>query len=175
MITVGIDLGIRKAAYAVWDHEEMLITTGAREVRPQHRAAELTVISEWVLDVVYPISKREYEIVNVFIEEPLIGNNRKYSLNVAMTYGAVLAELGWLQNEGSIAIYGVNVAHWKRGTVGVGNASKEQIKNYIHEIHSSYPALCGNDQDRIDAACIGLYGCRVSARADGLFTQGGAK
>ncbi len=168
---VGIDLGIRKAAYALWDadgrdnHSE-LIQTGMREARPQHRALELEVIAEWAHETVYEIALAGHTYV--FIEEPLLGNNRKYSLNLAMTFGAVLSELADLHNAERITIFGVNVQSWKKGTVGKGNAGKEEVRNYILGINSSYPALCGHDQDRIDAACIGLFGVRTAARADQL-------
>ncbi len=172
MRVIGIDLGIRKAAYATWDTDGRdnhceLLHTGAYEVRPQLRHDELRMVRNWTAEMVSHSIIAEPEVL-VFIEEPLIGNNRKYSMNVAMTYGAVLSELALL----SVQVFSVNVQKWKAGTVGKGNATKDEVKNYIAVVNSSYPALCGYDQDRIDAACIGLFGVRTAARADQLQAYG---
>ncbi len=171
MKVIGIDLGKRKAAYAIWE-DGALVLTGAREARPKHRALELEVIGEWMHEVVWEAALgRGLSKPYVFVEEPLVGRSVRASLEVAMTYGAVLAALADMHNERRIEIHGANVRHWKKGTIGNGNAGKDEVRNYITGINSSYPALCGHDQDRIDAACIGYYGVLTAARADDLSTM----
>ncbi len=164
---------MRKAAAALWhDREDTeLISTGAyvaREHRPKH--AQLARCAEWVADLCKEaaLAANYQEDIYVFVEEPLIGNNRKYSLGIAMTYGAVLSALDEVEDTYPLKIFGVNVSEWKKQVIGKGNAGKDDVKNYITVVNSRYAALCDGDQDQYDAACVGLYGVLVAARADSL-------
>lgn len=160
MKTMGIDLGIRKAAFSLLE-DGVLIESDAYEAAPTHRCKELHYVSHYIYDAAASMQPDF-----VFIEEPLIGNNRKYSLNVAMTYGAVLSEIAY-----TAEIIGVNVGQWKRETVGKGNATKEMVCMWLKELDSAYPDMCGHDQDRIDATAIGYYGWRVAERAGRLVSE----
>ena len=91
-----------------------------------------------------------------------MGNNRKYSLALAETKGAVLGSLSHLRPACDIRT--VNVKAWKKEVVGNGNAGKEQVSNYIVATHPAYAAVCDGDQDRIDATCVALYGLRITSR-----------
>lgn len=170
MIVIGVDLGIAKAAAAVWhdrDGERRLIWTGAIDAsnRPS-RAGQLYTCASWVGWVYDDMEKSRLpgEGCHVFIEEPLIGNNRAYSMKIAQMYGAVLSAL-WMPDS-DVGVFGVNVSTWKKQVIGTGNAGKEEVRNYITVVNSSYSDLCGHDQDRYDAAAVGLYGVLVAARAD---------
>ena len=101
----------------------------------------------------------------VWIEDTLVGNNRKYSLELTETKGAVLGRLGGIPN---LDVRMVNVATWKKQVVGDGHASKDAIRDYIHVTHGAYAPLCGDDQDLYDACCIALYGQQIRSIATGL-------
>lgn len=156
---IGIDLGIRKLAYAIWTDGELHLT-GAYEAEAGFRQGELHKIAEYMLALVESFE----EDLLIVIEEPLVGNNVKYSMKISQTYGAVLAALDWDDME----VIAAPVGTWKKQVVGNGHASKEEIKNYLGVVNERYPAMCGHDQDQYDAACIGLYGVMLSARAEGL-------
>lgn len=159
---IGVDLGIRKIAYAVISDGE-LISTGAFVSEAVSRMVQLREIALYLCYVIEDLKMAGVDAL-VMIEKPIIGNNRKYSMQIAETYGAVLS---WLSNyETTLRVMAADNKQWKKLVVGNGNANKEQIRNHINVVNERYPALCGHDQDRIDAACIGFYGVMLTARAD---------
>ena len=178
--TVGVDLGIAKIAWAIHDGEK-ITGTGALNSGVGHRGEQIYRAVDYLDALVDELCQSHYGedvAINVFIEEPLIGNNRKYSMQIAQVYGAVLAQLAYHSMEGVrdsrypwVSVYGVNVGTWKKQVLGNGHADKEEIKNYIRVTYDGYADLCGHDQDRYDAACVCLYGVLVAARADTLATQ----
>lgn len=152
---VGIDLGIKKIAWSVWE-DDVLVDTGAFSSSELTRPMDLEAISTQIEAVVsshFPSS--------IFIEETLIGNNRKYSIQLSQTMGAVMAALAYVA-----PIYLVNVSTWKKEVIGNGNSDKKAIRDYVLSRDSAYAALCGSDQDQYDAACIGYYGVLISERAE---------
>lgn len=164
MRVMGIDLGIKKVAYALWaqvyDEEPTLLGAEAYESHAPARHTQLHDLGDWVYDAVHH-TKPDY----VFIEDTLIGNNRKYSIQLAQTMGAVQYGLGLASLEQELEVFTVNVSTWKAQVVGDGRASKTSVKNYIDVTHSAYAVVCEGDQDRYDAACVGLYGLSVHDRA----------
>lgn len=157
----GIDLGINKIAYAVWD-DDILIETYAYESKLPTRGQVLADLAGVIFDV------RNQHIPDYwFIEDTLIGNNRKYSIQLSQTMGAVLAMLG---EYGEDLVYQVNVSTWKKEVIGNGRADKDAVRMWIQDRSGAYSELCGWDQDRFDAACIGYYGYRIAQRASvGIF------
>jgi Holliday junction resolvasome RuvABC endonuclease subunit len=154
-VVVGIDLGARKAALSVF-HEGELASVGSLETpSAMSRAKQLSTLAEW---------SREYTKVatHVFIEEPLVGRGVRASLQIAQTAGAVMATL-----EHANARFISNTA-WKKALLGNGNANKEMIETWLKSSHPVYATLCGSNQDRIDATCIGQYGVQLLERADQL-------
>jgi Holliday junction resolvasome RuvABC endonuclease subunit len=130
-----------------------LIGTEAYESHSLMRTQQLMDLSDYVYSEV-----KYYRPAYVFIEATLIGNNRKYSIRLAETMGACLSGLGLLQTEHEFDVVPVNNKSWKLHTVGNGNATKIAVRDYIDGIQEAYSGLCGGDQDRYDAAAIGLYG-----------------
>jgi Holliday junction resolvasome RuvABC endonuclease subunit len=159
---IGIDLGVHKIAMALFINNELAdaISWEAPYNIPRDRQLrELAGVAyDWGLG---------HDADQIWVEEPLMGNNHKYSLAISELKGAVLSHLNVLRSRGC-DIRTVNVSSWKREVVGKGNATKEQVSNYIDATHPDYAPFCDGDQDRIDACCVGLYGLRISARADGL-------
>lgn len=159
---MGVDLGIRKVALFGWEDEEpfaysQAVEAGLPRAWQLHRLAEYT---RGVSDL--------HGIDMVWIEDTLVGNNRKYSLQLTEVRGAVMAAQAITTD-----VRMVNVATWKKQVVGDGHASKDQVKDYIDVTYGAYAALCGDDQDLYDAACIGLYGRQIMERAAHLQLQPG--
>ena len=166
MTLIGIDLGIHKVALSVFTEGEAgftLYVTEAFETDAQERDLQLMELGAFCYDTAH-----FHDADSVWIEKPILGNNRKYSLQLAETYGAVLCDLGMLRVANGLDTRSVDNLVWKKEVVGKGNASKDDIRNYIHDVHPAYAAFCGDDQDRYDACCVGLYGLGVLDRASHL-------
>lgn len=153
MKVMGIDLGISKIAWAVWE-DDVLVETGAFADSVTYRPKVLHRLGE---EIWAQVAKHEPDFI--FIEDTLIGNNRKYSIRLSQTMGAVLAQL----SDQSVNL--VNVSTWKKTVLGNGRADKQMVQKYMCVTHPAYSELCGNDQDRFDAACIGYYGVLIERRA----------
>jgi len=155
MNLMGVDLGIHKVSTFTLDAEVPHVA--ALDFAPigAPRAMELHALSTYVRSLA-----ALHGVDQVWIEDTLIGNNRKYSLQLTEVKGAVMAELGTFCD-----VRLVNVGTWKAQVVGNGNASKDMVRDYIHVTHGAYAPLCGDDQDLYDAACVALYGLQINERA----------
>lgn len=140
-----MDLGIYKAAWSIWEQGDLL-KTGAYVSKSSLRQHQLADVSRAVREVV-----EGYAPDCIWIEETLIGNNRKYSIRLSQTLGAVMSAL-YRYDEVKL----INNMTWKKAVIGKGNASKEDIRKYVVDL--GYAHLCGDDQDQYDATAIGLYG-----------------
>jgi Holliday junction resolvasome RuvABC endonuclease subunit len=133
--------------------------TSAYESDRNFRTTQLMDCAHKIVEAVH-----WYGPSSVWIENTIIGNNRKYSIQLSQMMGAVLAHLGpWSTIQGN-AVLLVNIGEWKLGSVGKGNATKEMVRDYINSLDPSYAALCDQDQDRYDAAAIGRYGHTIEQR-----------
>jgi|SRR3954464_7065652 Holliday junction resolvasome RuvABC endonuclease subunit len=163
MTLLGIDLGIAKVAVAIFSEGsygrtlvDVIAHTSTSPTRDE-QLAELASVSH-NLAVFY---KADW----CFIEEPIVGNNPKYSLKLAQTCGAVMGKLSHLRGQQSLDIRLVGNKTWKKEVLGNGNSSKDVIRSWVNEHHPAYAALCGEDQDEFDACCVGLYGLGLLDRA----------
>lgn len=157
---MGIDVGIRKVAYSIWDDrcgEWQLVDTEAYETNAPTRHNQLLDLSDLIYEAVQHVAPD-----HVFIEDTLVGNNVKYSLQLTETKGAILYNLGLYCAEEMLGVYMVNVSTWKAKVIGSGRADKDRVRSWLLSRDSAYSVLCGDDQDRFDAACIGYYGCLIS-------------
>lgn len=95
-----------------------------------------------------------------FIEAPIVGRGGvKTTMVQCFTSGAVQ---GVLHEEG-ISTQVANVSSWKKRVVGKGNATKEEVAEFLR---LRWPSLYGHskgNQDLIDASCIALYGQSIIA------------
>jgi Holliday junction resolvasome RuvABC endonuclease subunit len=154
MRIVGVDLGIAKLAYSVWRDGELIEVDAvdySKVHTRQHQLRSLGLFGASAVAHARPDT--------VFIEDILIGNNRKYSLRLAETKGAVLAQMH------RFSVIPVNVSTWKKEVLGNGKATKDDIRAWLSGQDSAYADLCGDDQDQYDAACIGFYGHIIATRA----------
>jgi Holliday junction resolvasome RuvABC endonuclease subunit len=93
--------------------------------------------------------------ISAFIESPVVGVGGVRSTMVqCFTSGAIQGSLYERGIESQVA----NVSSWKKHVVGKGNATKEEVAEYIRR---GWPALfreANGNQDIYDAACIALFG-----------------
>lgn len=163
MNLMGVDLGIRQVALAIFV-EDVLVHTCVHEAPIDlSRDLQLADLGSYTQTIGTTMA-----VDSVWVEDTLIGNNAKYSMALAETKGAVLAALARDRLTYGTDIRTVNVGTWKKAVIGRGNAGKEDVQNYIRVTHPAYAPLCGDDQDLYDAACVGLYGRQVLARATDL-------
>ena len=163
MTLVGIDLGIAKIACSVFTEGDLgptLYEVTAHTSTCPTRDEQLSECAAVAHNVAL-----FYEADWVFIEEPVVGNNPKYSLKLAQMCGAVMAGLSHLRSHQHMDIRLVGNKAWKKDVLGNGNSSKDVIRSWVIEHHPAYAALCGDDQDRYDACCVGLYGLGLLDRA----------
>ena len=166
MRVLGIDLGIRKIACAALDGEA-LVHAEAYEVDAElPRDLQLRSLAAYAHDAAQLANAD-----SVWIEDTIIGNNRRFSIRLAETKGAVMAGLSSLRLQHGTDIRLVDNNTWKKVVVGQGHATKDQVKDYINVSRGAYAPLCGDDQDLYDAACIGLYGATILERAEHLDLQ----
>lgn len=158
MIVGGVDLGVRKAAISLRSDGDLSCVEHF-EVPRQHRHQELRILAEWCYGYLKVADA-------IFIEEPLVGRNTRVSLQIAQTAGAVMSSLGSGLRE--VHIDFVDNKSWKKAVIGNGNANKEDITSWLKSHHPSYAELCGGNQDRVDATCIGIYGGQLCERATQL-------
>lgn len=97
--------------------------------------------------------------VYVFIEGPLVAGARniRTALKMAMAVGAIVSGV----TRYTFRCYLVPVSKWKKATIGIGNASKDQVALWLNQVYPAYAALCGASQDLVDAACISRYGIGI--------------
>ena len=166
MTVVGIDLGVHKIAVSVFTEGDAgftLYRAEAFETRMAERDMQLMELAAFAYHLC-----TSHDADSAWVEKPILGNNRKYSLQLAEVFGAVCSDLAMARIQGGLDIRSVDNKVWKKEVVGDGNASKDDIRNYIHDVHPAYAAFCGDDQDRYDATCIGVYGLGVLERAQFL-------
>ena len=143
----GIDLGLRSIHVSLveGDYIETHSLTVERGVT---RAVELRDLARQ-LRLVLPIC-------TVFVEEPVVAGSRnlRVALGIAQLAGVVMTET-------DTDCYLVSVSAWKKEVIGKGNATKEQVSDFLSESFPRYSQVCAGKQDLIDATCIALYGQAV--------------
>ena len=169
MRLAGIDLGVRKIAISVFlegELESCHVYESPEGVFRDVQLKELAGFTEHICGSLFPTDA-------VWIEDTIIGNNRKYSIKLAQTMGAVQSALGYMRLEQGTDTRVVDNKTWKKVIVGNGNANKDTVRDYIDVTHPAYALLCDGDQDLYDATCVGLYGLHIWSTATGLRLQPG--
>lgn len=164
---MGIDLGTHQVAIALFSHTDAGFTMahGFTHVADTSHPRDVQLAD--LASVVHGYGQL-HQVSSVWIEDVIIGNNRKYSLQLAQVLGAVLADLAHLRHLQGTDIRTVDNKTWKKELVGSGNATKDAVRDYIDVTHPAYAPLCEGEQDIYDAACVGLYGLTILDRAEQL-------
>jgi Holliday junction resolvasome RuvABC endonuclease subunit len=168
MRLLGIDLGIRKIAITCLDDDVLVWADAHSTPEDMSRDLQLRDLGMFAQEI-----STLHAAEAVWIEDTIIGNNRKYSIGLAQTMGAVLAALAQSRLAQGTDVRLVDNKTWKKDVCGNGNATKDVVRDYIHVTHPAYAPLCGDDQDLYDAACVGLYGLQLTARAADLRLSAG--
>jgi Holliday junction resolvasome RuvABC endonuclease subunit len=166
MNLIGIDLGVHKIALACFTNDALVWADAHEAPREQARDLQLRELASFASEIA-----TLHGAESVWIEDTIIGNNRKYSIGLAQSMGAVLSAMAQLRLSQGLDTRVVDNKTWKKDVVGSGNADKTAIKHYIDVTHPSYAPLCGADEDLYDAACVGLYGLATMERASHLDLQ----
>lgn len=139
-VIVGVDLGVRTIHLSFPD-KCITIETPKQDER-------------WK-EIVYLIEELTQIISNdtlLVIEEPVAAGvkNLRVFLSISQVSGAVLST--------GPAIL-VPVTKWKKEIVGVGNASKDEVREWLLDnFPYDFPPEELELQDHVDATCIRLYG-----------------
>lgn len=145
----GIDVAMRRIAIAE-------ITQPRVEVydlkKPIDRGQELRDMGFWLSERLEWMRGGQ-----VFLEAPVLAGvrNIQSTIKVAQTTGAVMTVIPGVQQ--------VAVSSWKMSTVGNGNASKSQVRDWLDRTHPDLALLCDGNQDLYDATCIALHGQAMAA------------
>ena len=142
--TIGVDVGVRHIAIARLDGNGKFMTY-LYEVPKTNRWDELNRLRD-LLDTYVNLSD------TVWIEEPPLAGMRNVRTVVQLnqTAGALMINPG--------RSYFVPVAKWKKHVVGKGNATKDEVAEFLKKSFPNLYKQCDGDQNLIDATCIALYG-----------------
>lgn len=88
----------------------------------------------------------------IYCEEPVVAGarNLRSTILIAETAGMILG-----MRARTVL---VPVSSWKKSTVGKGNATKDEVAQWLREEHPGYASHCHGNQDLTDAAALCIYG-----------------
>jgi Holliday junction resolvasome RuvABC endonuclease subunit len=117
--------------------------------KPGQRDEELRLMSAWLKETI-PTKAR------LWVEMPYLSNgpgaNQTVTIGMAETVGIVQAAAPWTE------VHMVGQSTWKSQVCGNGRMKKDEVSMWLLDNHPYLFALCGGNQDQMDAMCIGLYG-----------------
>lgn len=144
-VAAGIDYGTARIAVVApsinYFHEVVL--------RPGDKLGALDILAETTWNAV---THAHAEVVAV--EAPIQGMHRNVRVGISM--GMVAGAITVAARQAGAHVVLVEPATWKKAVIGVGNANKEQVTQWLELEH---PDLRGqaHSQDLVDAACLALY------------------
>jgi hypothetical protein len=146
---VGIDYGVRSAHIAIITDKDLTVHTISTD-KLDSRQDELIYIRS-------KIEQFLSDIDIVVIESPVLAGPRNLQVLISMSQvcGVLLTSCT------PHTAVTVAVASWKKEIVGKGNASKEEVANWLEKYYPDFYNKCQR-QDHIDATCIALYGKLIS-------------
>lgn len=149
-VYVGIDLGLRKVAVSI--PERGVLRSIELNRGDYTRAEELLKLQQFVTGVVPTAAI-------VSIEMPILGlsRNAQTAIGIGQTCGVVMASVAACSRE----IHDVAVSSWKKAVVGRGNATKDDVGDWLRTNHEALYRGCEGNQDLIDASCIAFFGTVV--------------
>jgi Holliday junction resolvasome RuvABC endonuclease subunit len=155
---VGFDLSSRKLAAVSLDP----VSSWTYEP-PKKEKDRARVLKHFLDELVDLFEERRPRWV--FIEHPLVGRGGAHATIVQAQVHGVVSAVAATYADG---VYTVNVQSWKKEVVGNGRADKDRVRQWLEESHPHLAELAGADQDLVDAACVALYGRRVTERGSSL-------
>lgn len=149
MTVIGVDIGYRKIAVAV--PSEKFVSHISMKNRPGvTRTQEVAELVDFLNLIPY------IDGADVFLEAPVVAGARNIqsTIKVSQTSGIIWGAIAGRARE----IQEVAVSSWKLGTLGRGNATKDEVAQWVDDNHKTMARLCSRNQDLYDATCIALYG-----------------
>lgn len=144
---IGIDIGVRRISYA-WPVREQIGTLDLGKSK-RERYYQLGELEGWLAAQIPPS-------VQLWMETPFVSgghaSNRTTSLAMAELQGVIQVASDW-EYQPKLVVPGT----WKKELIGNGAADKNEIADWLMVNQQPLFELCEN-QDEIDACCIGLYG-----------------
>lgn len=161
MVIVGVDPSYRTMALVALGDQPMAtkIKVPDKIKDPQKIASDLFSGGLSFMSLATPFA--------IYVEEPVVAGarNLRSSLKIARSVGALM---GACSAAGMERVYLVPVSTWKAQVVGNGHASKDDIRTWLDSHQPEVSALCGDDQDLRDAACLALYGQGLQRRVHAI-------
>lgn len=106
----------------------------------------------------------------IYVEDPVVGRGgSRATILQSQVQGIVLSVA---VQSGALGVYGVNNKSWKKVVVGNGNASKDEVAQWLEEHEPDLAERAGSDQDLVDASCIHLYGKIMLERSGQISAMG---
>lgn len=149
MLVWGADLGIRSLHLVGFDQLTNRYQTHSVVVpKMSSRSAELRELTNAAIELVGND--------RIFAEEPPLAGSRniRTALALSQVAGAVLSRVG-------AVVYLVPVSAWKKQVVGKGNATKDEVADWVKHHHHTLFEMCEGDQNKLDAVCLMLYGTQT--------------
>ena len=145
MKIVGLDADSKKIAIVCFNNNQLLyhelLISHSKDAK--QRLYDLIMLFERQIKAIKP------QIV--YIEEAIFIQNFKTSRAIAEVIGNIKVVL----SKYKIDYETVPVNSWKKAIIGKGNASKDEVREFIL---NKYPDLEGCEQDIFDATAICLFG-----------------
>lgn len=142
----GVDVGSRRLAVAdpAQSHYETLVLPSVKKV---HQVEDIPLLGDWLADTV----PRGALVVLELPFRGSVAGNIDTAVRLSQVAGAVIAK-----HRGPCVQVRPNV--WKKAVIGHGGANKAAISAWVREHHPAISEACEEDEDLLDAACMGLYG-----------------
>ena len=160
-VVLGIDPASTRIAYVALAEDDSYLA-GANKKLGKSGGEACAAAWKYMSDVVATIyGQWPDSSVSAFIESPVVGGGGVRSTMVqCFTSGAIQG----LLHERGIQSQVANVSSWKKHVVGKGNATKDEVAEYLRR---GWPAIyreAGGNQDIYDAACIAFFGRQKSTQ-----------
>jgi len=145
----GIDLGVRSWYAARVDLETGKHAAYSCVIKPKKTEERAKILSTLSIELATLLDGAD----PIYIEEPVVAGarNLRTSLMLAQTAGALMSRIS-----GPVTL--VPVSSWKKEVCGKGNMNKEEVSAWLKVHEPTFHDNCLDDQNKIDATCIALYG-----------------
>lgn len=157
LISIGIDPASTKLAIVALSSDGEYMTMYKNKLGKsggQSCARARQITTEFIAQVQQDMGK----IDGAYIESPVVGRGGVRSTMVqCFTSGAIQGAL----YEAGVWSQVANVSSWKKRVVGKGNATKEEVAEYLRLRWSAIYRSAEGNQDLIDASCIAIYGQHI--------------
>ena len=161
---IGADLSSRTLAFV--DEDESVKLGVPKSMRDRSE-----ILQElFLMTIGYLSGKGGEEKFYLFVEDPVVGRGgSRATILQSQVHGVVLTVA---VQSGSLGVYGVNNKTWKRSVVGNGNATKDEVTDWLRANHPALAKRAGEDQDLVDASCIYLHGRGIIQQGERISSLG---